>query len=232
MTLLNEVQHIPTRFKDIVLEFIKTHPDIWDQLETMFAKETTIYGGEIQIFPSRQDIFRCFHFFEPEETQVVLIGQDPYHGLGQATGLCFGVNENIPIPPSLRNINKEMKSDLGRGLDDQTLEKWAKQGVLMLNSSLTVRQGNASSHMKFWLPFTKYIIQKISEHCENVVFLVWGAFAHKQVQETVDWDKHSAVITSHPSPLSATRAYKNFPSFIGSRPFTSVNSFLKKEIQW
>jgi uracil DNA glycosylase len=131
MTLLNEVQHIPTRFKDIVLEFIKTHPDIWDQLEAMFAKETTIYGGEIQIFPSTQDIFRCFHFFEPEETQVVLIGQDPYHGLGQATGLCFGVNENIPIPPSLRNINKEMKSDLGRGLDDQTLEKWAKQGVLI-----------------------------------------------------------------------------------------------------
>lgn len=230
--LLSEVQHIPTRFKEIILTFVKQHPQEWNTIEKMYAIETTIYDGEISIFPPQTSIFRCFHFFDPEDTRVILIGQDPYHGPGQATGLCFGVSKENKTPPSLRNINKEMENDLGRSLTSTTLDHWAKQGVLMLNAALTVRQGNASSHMKYWLPFTKFITKYLSDNYDNFVYLVWGAFAHRQVEDVVDWNKHHIVISSHPSPLSAMKKYKEHGSFLGSRPFSKVNSILKKVIIW
>lgn len=228
MSLIKEVQFIPTQWKNVILQFAQDYSVEWDILEKMYAEETTIYNGEIEIYPSRENIFRCFHYFDPYETKVVLMGQDPYHGPGQATGLCFGVPEDAKIPPSLRNIKKEVESDLGKRLESHTLEHWAKQGVLMLNASLTVRQGNASSHMKYWLPLTKYLMQYLSVNVENISYLVWGAFAHRQVEDVVNWEKNQLVISSHPSPLSANKKYKTHPAFMGSRPFSQI----KKEIEW
>lgn len=232
MLLLTEVQYIPTQWREIILEFAKTHSEYWNTLESMYLSETTIYKGDVEIYPPKEHIFRCFHFFEPEATQVVLMGQDPYHGTGQATGLCFGVPKNSKIPPSLRNISKEVENDLGKKLESTSLENWAKQGVLMLNTSLTVRQGNASSHMKYWIPFTKYIIEYISNHYPHIVYVIWGAFAHRQVESIIDWEKNHLVISSHPSPLSASKPYKQYPPFMGSRPFSQVNKSVKKKINW
>jgi uracil-DNA glycosylase len=228
MSLLNEVQFIPTHWREVILTFANNYEKEWNILEKMYAEETTIYDGEIEIYPLRENIFRCFHYFDPKETKVVLMGQDPYHGPNQATGLCFSVPEGEKIPPSLRNIKKELQTDLGKTLSSQNLEHWAKQGVLMLNASLTVRQGNASSHMKYWLPLTKYLMQYLSDNVENISYLVWGAFAHRQVEDIVDWEKNQLVISSHPSPLSANKKYKTYPAFIGSRPFSQI----KKEIDW
>lgn len=228
MSLLNEVQFIPTHWKEVILQFAQDYSVEWDILEKMYAEETTIYNGEIEIYPSRENIFRCFHYFDPDETKVVLMGQDPYHGPNQATGLCFGVPDDAKIPPSLRNIKKEVESDLGKRLESHTLEHWAKQGVLMLNASLTVRQGNASSHMKYWLPLTKYLMQYLTDNMEDISYLIWGAFAHKQVEDVVNWEKNQLVISSHPSPLSANKKYKTHPAFIGSRPFSQIN----KNIEW
>lgn len=232
MSLISEVQFIPTQWKQVILKFVESHPNQWQEIETMYAKETTIYDGEIKIYPPREQIFRCFHFFEPDDTVVVLMGQDPYHGSGQATGLCFGVNPDQKVPPSLRNIKKELQGNLGKSLSTLTLEHWAKQGVLMLNAALTVREGNASSHMKYWLPFTKYIMEYLSQENTGVVYLIWGAFAHKQVEDVVNWERNHLVISSHPSPLSATKKYKQYRAFLGSGPFSQVNALLKKEIKW
>lgn len=204
------------------------YPEKWMALENMYAKE----AQDFEIYPKRENIFRCFHFFEPGKTRTVLMGQDPYHGPDQATGLCFGVNKNVAIPPSLRNIRKELLADVGKELEFCTLEKWAMQGVLMLNASLTVRQGTASSHMKLWLPFTKYIMQYLNDNHEGIVYLVWGAFAHRQVEDVIDWSKNKLVISSHPSPLSATKNYREFPPFMGSAPFSKVNGMLEEAIDW
>tara|TARA_B110000858_G_C17780133_1_gene464338 strand:+ start:663 stop:1349 length:687 start_codon:yes stop_codon:yes gene_type:complete len=228
MSLLSEIQSIPTQWKEVILTFAQDYPEEWNKLELMSTK----YDGEIQIYPLRENIFRCFNYFDPEETTVVLMGQDPYHGLNQAIGLCFGVPECEKVPPSLRNIKKELKADVGKSHMSQSLEHWAKQGILMLNASLTVRQGQASSHMKLWLPFTKYIMQYLNKNHEGIVYLIWGAFAHKQVEDAIDWSKNKLVISSHPSPLSANKSYKEHPSFMGSRPFSKVNALLEKKIDW
>ena len=232
MSLAKEVMYISTRWKDVILAYINKFPDQWQALEDFYAKDLEQFDGILEIYPKRENIFRCFNYFDPGETKVVLMGQDPYHGPNQATGLCFGVEETMPIPPSLRNIRKELIADTGKELQNSTLDQWAKQGVLMLNASLTVRQGQASSHMKLWLPFTKYIMQYLNESHEGIVYLIWGAFAHKQVQDVIDWSKNNLVISSHPSPLSANKSYKEHPPFLGSTPFSKVNDLLKTKICW
>jgi uracil-DNA glycosylase len=162
----------------------------------------------------------------------VIIGQDPYHGPNQANGLCFSVNDGIPFPPSLHNIFKEIETDLGKPLPKTgNLERWADQGVFLLNATLTVRQSEAASHQgKGWEKFTDAVIRQISAEKENVVFLLWGGFAQKKAV-LIDASKHHILKSGHPSPLSANRGF-----WFGNKHFSQTNTFLKakglKEIEW
>ena len=218
-------------WKHVVEQYSK-----YNELHEIIYKERDKFAeAGLEILPPEDQVFRCFNYFSPKDTKVVFLGQDPYHGKGQATGLCFGVNESQKIPPSLRNIAKELKRDIDVELSDCTLEKWAKQGVLMLNAALTVVQHSPASHMKHWISFTEYIIDIINKEANNVVFVAWGAFAHNKLRH-IDLNKHHLLVSSHPSPLSATKDYKTFGSFNGSAPFSKINKYLcAKEIyliQW
>ncbi len=183
-------------------------------------------------FPKGSQIFSAFDHCPFDELKVVIIGQDPYHGVGQANGLCFSVNDGIPFPPSLINIFKEIETDLNiPNPKTGNLERWANQGVLLLNATLTVREGEAGSHQgKGWEQFTDAVIQKISSEKENVVFLLWGSFA-KQKGSKIDRSKHLVLETGHPSPLSANRGL-----WFGNRHFSKTNEYLiqknLKPINW
>lgn len=182
------------------------------------------------IYPKEELIFSAFNRTPFESVKVVLIGQDPYHGIGQANGLSFSVNDGIRKPPSLVNIFKELHTDLGLPIPESgNLEPWADQGVLLLNATLTVRASEAGSHQKKgWEIFTDKVIQKISEEKENVVFLLWGNFAQGKA-ELIDSNKHLILKAAHPSPLARG-------AFFGSKPFSQTNTFLKAkglgEINW
>ena len=178
------------------------------------------------IYPEYINIFNCFKHFKLYETKVVILGQDPYHNINQACGISFGVNNNKP-PPSLKNIIKELNTDLNISMSDYTLLNWAKQGVLMLNTSLTVVENKPTSHLKQWYEFTKFIIDDINKNLDNVIFIAWGAFAHKKLID-IDIKRHYLIISSHPSPLSAYKKYKSYPEFIGSKPFSKTNEILEK----
>ena len=163
--------------------------------------------------------------------EVVILGQDPYHGPQQANGLCFAVSEGVPLPPSLQNIFKELATDLGQPVKNKSgdLERWAKQGVLLLNATLTVRARTAGSHQgKGWEEFTDAVIRKLSEEREALVFILWGNYA-KAKGAHIDRNKHLVIESAHPSPFSATR-------FFGSKPFSKTNAYLiehgKKPINW
>jgi uracil-DNA glycosylase len=173
------------------------------------------------IFPAESLIFNALNLCPLEKTRVVILGQDPYHGAGQAHGLAFSVPDSEPIPPSLRNIFKEVATDIGIEPTTQgNLTRWAKQGVLLLNSSLTVEQGQAASHTGWgWETFTDAVIKKISAEKTNVVFLLWGKHAHTK-EGLIDSDKHLVLKAAHPSPLSA------FKGFFGCRHFSKTNSYL------
>ena len=185
-----------------------------------------------QCFPPEDNIFSAFDLCSFEDLKVVIIGQDPYHGDGQANGLCFSVADNISHPPSLRNIFKEMESDLGIEYPKSgNLEYLAKQGVLLLNATLTVRAHEAGSHQKKgWEQFTDQVIEVISNENEAIVFLLWGGFAKKKIK-LIDITKHIVLTTGHPSPLSANRGY-----WFGNKHFSKTNTVLKsknkKEITW
>ncbi len=174
------------------------------------------------IYPPAPLIFNAFEKCCFEKLKVVIIGQDPYHGEGQANGLCFSVNEEVKIPPSLRNIFKEIQSDLGKEIPSSgNLERWAEQGVLLLNAILTVRASKAASHRKKgWETFTDAVIKLISEEKEQVVFLLWGNYAQKK-GEIVDENKHLILKSGHPSPLSARY-------FFGNKHFSKANAYLEK----
>lgn len=193
--------------------------------------------SEQLIYPPQKQWFNAFRYTPFDETKVVIVGQDPYHGEGQAHGLSFSVPDGIKIPPSLRNIYKELNRDLGMKIPTSgNLEAWAKQGVLLLNASLTVRAGEANSHSKQgWLRFTNAAIQHINEHKTGVVFLAWGRFAHN-VCSVVDTNKHCVIKTSHPSPLGASKTGKDFNAFLGSGCFSAANDYLaqqgKTPIEW
>jgi uracil-DNA glycosylase len=180
----------------------------------------------IVVYPPKEDVFNVFRFCEFEDVRVVILGQDPYHGPGQAHGLCFSVSDGTPLPPSLLNIYKELQSDLGIPVSRSgDLSHWAKQGVFLLNTVLTVEQGQAHSHQGIgWEEFTDHVIQLISEHCEHVVFLLWGAAAQKK-QQLIDLTKHTVLKAPHPSPLSAHRG------FLGCRHFSKANKALKSHKQ-
>jgi uracil-DNA glycosylase len=183
-------------------------------------------------YPKGKDIFAAFDYCNLDDLKVVIIGQDPYHGPNQANGLCFSVKDGITHPPSLINIFKEISVDLGQEYPQSgNLDKWAKQGVLLLNATLTVRAHEAGSHQKKgWEIFTDEVIKQISNEKENVVFLLWGGFAKKK-SKLIDKKKHHILESGHPSPLSANRGY-----WFGNQHFSKTNAFLKsigkEEIIW
>jgi len=183
-------------------------------------------------YPPGRQIFAAFDHCPFDKVEVVILGQDPYHGPGQANGLCFSVNENILLPPSLQNIFREIQADLGKPFPPTgNLERWADQGVLLLNAVLTVRQSEANSHQgKGWESFTDAVIKKISDEKENVVFLLWGGSAKKKGAK-VNRERHLVLESGHPSPLSANKGH-----WFGNRHFNKTNAFLaekgKKLIEW
>lgn len=185
-----------------------------------------------QCFPSGKDIFASFDHCPFDKLKVVIIGQDPYHGIGQANGLCFSVNNGISHPPSLINIFKELLSDINKPIPiSGDLSSWAQQGVLLLNATLTVRAHQAGSHQKQgWEIFTDAIIQKISDQKEHVVFLLWGGFAKKK-GNNINTSKHYVLSSGHPSPLSANRGF-----WFGNKHFSQTNEYLesigKSTIEW
>lgn len=175
------------------------------------------------IFPPGRMIFKAFELTPLDRVQVVILGQDPYHGPGQAMGLSFSVPESVPAPPSLKNIFKEIETDLGVTMSGKPdLEKWARQGVMLLNSILTVRSGEPASHSRIgWQQFTDAVIRCISDNCEGVVFLLWGNFARSK-RELIDTSRHHVLEAAHPSPLAKG-------AFFGCRHFSKTNEFLAAE---
>lgn len=208
-----------------VLEPIKNteyFTELWQKVKNEYRKS--------QCFPPKNQIFRALELTPFEEVKVVIIGQDPYHNHHQANGLCFSVSNQVSAPPSLKNIFKELESDLGIVRESNELDDWAKQGVLMLNATLTVRAHEPNSHKDLgWEVFTDYIIRQLSERKENIVFVLWGAFAQKKIH-LIDIKKHCVLQSAHPSPFSVHRG------FFGSRPFSKINQYLsdkgKDLIEW
>ena len=173
-----------------------------------------------KIFPPGSQIFKAFELTPVPQVKVVILGQDPYHGLGQAHGLSFSVPDGVPAPPSLKNIFKEIESDLGIRMSGYpNLENWARQGVLLLNAVLTVRSGEAASHSRIgWTEFTDAVIKYISDNCEGVVFMLWGNFARSK-RDLIDRSRHHVLEAAHPSPLARG-------AFFGCRHFSQANNLL------
>ena len=210
-------------------------PILSDEFEKDYFKRLTEFVREEyrtqKIYPPARLIFNAFDQCPFDLLKVVILGQDPYHGPGQAHGLCFSVNDGVEFPPSLHNIFKELKQDVGKpnpASGDLTL--WARQGVLLLNATLTVRAHQAASHQgKGWETFTDSVIHKINEQKEHVVFILWGNYAIRK-GEFIDRGRHLVLTSVHPSPLSASRG------FFGNKHFSRANDFLKQHgmesIQW
>ena len=193
---------------------------LMQQVEQEYANTTC--------FPPKELIFSAFEQFDFQDTKVVIIGQDPYHGVGEANGLCFSVNDGVAIPPSLKNIYTEINNEYDRILfpTSGNLERWAKQGILLLNAGLTVRKNEANSHKHLqWNVFTDAVINLINEQSENVVFLLWGSFAQKK-GKLIDRNKHLVLETGHPSPLSANRGL-----WFGNNHFIITNDYLIKNMK-
>lgn len=184
-------------------------------------------------FPPKELIFHAFSTCKLDDLKVVIIGQDPYHGVGEANGLCFSVNDGVKIPPSLKNIFAEINSDFDSIFlpTNGNLERWAEQGILLLNAGLTVRKDAANSHKQLkWNIFTDNVISYISNNCEHIVFLLWGSFAQKKGLK-IDRNKHLVLEAGHPSPLSANRGF-----WFGNKHFSQTNTYLKtigkNQIDW
>ena len=192
-----------------------------------FIKLTEFVRNEYKtdkVYPPAKLIFNAFDQCSFDKLKVVIIGQDPYHGPNQAHGLCFSVNDGVSFPPSLRNIFKEIKNDLGKEIPESgNLTRWGKQGVLLINAILTVRANQAGSHQKKgWEQFTDAVIDKINEKNENVVFILWGNFAINKGKH-IDQNKHFVLTSVHPSPLSASRG------FFGNKQFSRTNEYLESK---
>lgn len=198
-------------------------------LESPYFKELLSFieneYREKECFPEPENIFKAFELSPFEETKVVIIGQDPYHGYGQAHGLCFSVQPQTKVPPSLINIFKELSHDLGRPIPSTgNLQHWAEQGILMLNATLTVRSGEAGSHQKKgWEKFTDKVIEILSEEREGLVFLLWGGPARKKGRK-INSQKHLVLESGHPSPLSAIRGH-----WFGNNHFSKTNDYLRQQ---
>lgn len=219
---------------------VSIHPEweniLQDTFESVYFKALIHFVksayGSAKCFPPGKLIFNAFDLCPPEKTKVVILGQDPYHGPGQAHGLCFSVPRGVPHPPSLINIFKELEKDVKTPYPKSgNLSPWAKQGVLLLNTTLTVQANRAGSHQgKGWEKFTDQVIHILSNNYKNIVFLLWGSYA-KQKIKIIDREKHFVLTSGHPSPLSANRGY-----WFGNNHFSKTNDYLtskgKKTINW
>ena len=205
-------------------EFAKPY---WPELQAFVAAERQ----QCTVYPPADEVFTALHLTPYAETKVLILGQDPYHGARQAHGLCFSVRRGVPIPPSLVNIHKELQDDLGIPPPDHgNLEAWAVQGVLLLNTTLTVRAGQAASHAgKGWDKFTDEVIRTVGSKDDHVVFILWGSHARKK-RALMDGGRHTIIESAHPSPLSAHNG------FFGSKPFSRANAALvaagREPIDW
>lgn len=203
------------------LELLKKEfsKEYFQQLKQFLLDEKT---NKQIIFPESKNIFAALNYTPIQQVKVVILGQDPYHGLGQANGLSFSVNDGVAIPPSLQNIYKELLADLGIPKSNSgNLEKWAKQGVLLLNATLTVQKDKPASHQgKGWETFTNRIIESINANKSKIVFILWGKFAQSK-SGLIDKNKHLIIQSPHPSPFSADKG------FFGSKPFSKTNQFLQ-----
>ena len=189
--------------------------DLWQKVAEAYATS--------KCFPPKNQIFRALELTSFENVKVVIIGQDPYHNDFQANGLCFSVSEKVSSPPSLKNLFKELEDDVGIKRTNPDLDDWAKQGVLLLNATLTVKAHEPNSHKNLgWEIFTDFIIKEISDNRENVVFVLWGAFAQKK-EELINSSQHFIVKSAHPSPFSVYRG------FYGSKPFSKINNYLRSK---
>ena len=210
-------ERVPTTDWNPVLrnEFAKPY---WNNLQHFVAGERARYV----VFPPDDDVFAALHLTPYATTRVVILGQDPYHGPNQAHGLCFSVRHGVPVPPSLQNIHKELQADLGIERPPHgNLEAWARQGVLLLNATLTVRASQAASHQgQGWETFTDEVLRTVNAKQHRVVFLLWGASARRK-KSLIDLNRHTVIESAHPSPLSAHNG------FFGSRPFSRANDALK-----
>lgn len=202
-----------------------------EYIQNLFSfLQNEIKSGKV-IFPETQNYFKALEIVDLKKVKVVILGQDPYHGPGQAHGLSFSVPQDVRFPPSLKNIFKELKNDLGIPTPGSgNLEPWAQQGVLLLNSVLTVEQGKAASHQgKGWEKFTDKVIDLVNQQTDHAVFILWGSYAQKKAA-FVDRKKHLVLESVHPSPLSSHRG------FFGSKPFSQANAWLQAqglaEIDW
>jgi uracil-DNA glycosylase len=199
----------------------------WQELQEFVRTERS----RATVYPPHDEVFAALHLTPYADTRVLILGQDPYHGPGQAHGLCFSVRPGVRIPPSLVNIHRELHDDLGVPTPDHgNLEAWARQGVLLLNATLTVRAGRAGSHQgKGWERFTDEVIGAVNAKSEHVVFILWGGYARKK-KALVDGSRHTIIESPHPSPLSAHHG------FFGSRPFSRTNDALvahgQRPIDW
>ena len=211
------LDHLDETWQELLSE--EFDEDYWSELEAFLDAERAEHEGEI--YPPREQVFHALNAVPPDEIRVVLLGQDPYHGPGQAHGLAFSVLPGVKTPPSLRNIYKELAEDLGCEIPNHGyLTAWAEQGILLLNTALTVRHKEANSHRgQGWEEFTDAVIEKISDQDRPVVFILWGSKAKKK-RELIDTDRHAVVEGYHPSPLSARYG------FFGSKPFSKVNAHL------
>lgn len=189
----------------------------WQELHAFVRNER----ARATIYPPHDEVFAALHLTPYATTRVLILGQDPYHGPDQAHGLCFSVRRGVRVPPSLANIHRELHDDLGVAVPDHgNLEAWARQGVLLLNTTLTVRAGQAGSHQgKGWETFTDRVIAAVNDKPEHVVFLLWGGHARKK-RALIDVDRHTVIESAHPSPLSAHNG------FLGSNPFSRANAAL------
>ncbi len=199
----------------------------WQELQQFVRSER----ARSTIYPPHGEVFAALHLTPYAQTRAMILGQDPYHGPGQAHGLCFSVRHGVTVPPSLSNIHKELATDLGLRIPDHgNLDAWAKQGVLLLNATLTVRAGQAGSHQgKGWETFTDQVIRTVNDKPDHVVFILWGGYARRK-KSLVDQERHTVIESSHPSPLSAHNG------FLGSRPFSRANDALiahgQRPIDW
>ncbi|MBP6866030.1 MAG: uracil-DNA glycosylase [Candidatus Pacebacteria bacterium] len=217
---------IEPRWAEVLKPFFET--ETWGKLSDFVRDE---YKNK-KIYPKSTDLFKAFWLTPFDQVKVVVLGQDPYHGAGQAHGLCFSVEDGTALPPSLKNIYKEIESDLKikKDFKNGNLESWAKQGVFLLNAILTVVASTPASHQgKGWEEFTNFVIKTISEKKKNVVFVLWGNYA-KGKSALIDTTKHLVIESPHPSPFSA------YSGFFGSKPFSKCNEYLKahgeKEVDW
>ena len=215
---------IRTNWIEVFNQLLKDNEfvQLLNKVEQLYSKST--------VYPKQEEIFKCFNYFNVEDTKVVIIGQDPYYNPNQANGLAFSVNQGVKTPKSLVNIFKELNNDLNIKRDNADLTDWAEQGVLLLNSSLTVQSGKPMSHHYLnWEKYTDYIISSLSQHVKHVVYILWGNNAINKAK-LIDQDNNYIITSSHPSPLSA------YVSFFGSKCFSKTNDYLvkhnKKLIKW